>query len=200
MHLSPAEGKLPCPLPQADAQPIFHEGSKGYLCCKRRVLEFDDFLKIPGCTKGKHLFVGPKPSGKEELVEARVDHYQTPTEVFVSVYAKGVDKATSKVTFGPQSIDLDLHLPGNKRVKRTLTLYGPIVPEKCSYRILGTKVDIELTKPQPASWPLLELPPPGTELPPGYAITFGVSGRTGTVGGKEIVLSAEEQAKHAAKN
>lgn len=181
-------------------QPIFHEGSKGYLCCKRRVLEFDDFLKIPGCTKGKHLFVGPKPSGKEELVEARVDHYQTPTEVYVSVYAKGVDKATSKVSFGPQSIDLDLHLPGNKRVKKTLTLYGPIVPEKCSYRILGTKVDIELTKPQPASWPLLELPPPGTELPPGYAITFGVSGRTGTVGGKEIVLSAEEQAKHAAKN
>lgn len=24
-------------------QPIFHEGSKGYSCCKRRVLEFDEF-------------------------------------------------------------------------------------------------------------------------------------------------------------
>lgn len=38
-------------------QPIFHEGSKGYLCCKRRVLEFDEFLKIQGCKTGKHLFV-----------------------------------------------------------------------------------------------------------------------------------------------
>lgn len=39
---------------------MFHEGSKGYLCCKRRVLEFDEFLKIEGCSEGNHLFVGPK--------------------------------------------------------------------------------------------------------------------------------------------
>jgi hypothetical protein len=43
--------------------PLFHEGSKGYTCCKRRVLEFDQFLKLEGCTtKGRHLFVG---SGKK---------------------------------------------------------------------------------------------------------------------------------------
>ena len=42
------------------SQAIFHEGSKGYLCCKRRVLEFSEFLKIEGCTEGKHLFVGSK--------------------------------------------------------------------------------------------------------------------------------------------
>ena len=39
---------------------VFHEGSKGYLCCKRRVLEFSEFLKIEGCTTGSHLFVGAK--------------------------------------------------------------------------------------------------------------------------------------------
>lgn len=39
--------------------PIFHEGSKGYSCCKRRVLEFDQFMKIEGCkTKDRHLFIG----------------------------------------------------------------------------------------------------------------------------------------------
>jgi len=44
--------------------PIFHEGSKGYTCCKRRVLEFDEFMKIEGCkTKDRHLFVG---SGKKK--------------------------------------------------------------------------------------------------------------------------------------
>jgi hypothetical protein len=44
--------------------PIFHEGSKGYSCCKRRVLEFEQFLKLEGCkTKDRHLFVG---SGKKE--------------------------------------------------------------------------------------------------------------------------------------
>lgn len=30
---------------------------QGYLCCKRRVLEFDEFLKIEGCQIGRHCFV-----------------------------------------------------------------------------------------------------------------------------------------------
>lgn len=33
---------------------------KGYLCCKRRVLEFDEFLKIQGCKTGRHVFVPKK--------------------------------------------------------------------------------------------------------------------------------------------
>jgi CHORD len=40
--------------------PIFHEGSKGWSCCPRKVLEFEEFLKIKGCKEGKHLFVGGK--------------------------------------------------------------------------------------------------------------------------------------------
>jgi hypothetical protein len=54
-------------------QPVFHEGSKGWSCCKRRVLEFDEFLKIPGCTeKTKHLFVGKaKPPGEEKVDSVR---------------------------------------------------------------------------------------------------------------------------------
>lgn len=59
---------------------IFHEGSKGYACCKRRVLEFDEFLKIEGCKKGKHLFVG-QPKEGTEMVTCRSDMYQTPTQV-----------------------------------------------------------------------------------------------------------------------
>ncbi|WVQ79109.1 hypothetical protein IAT38_001203 [Cryptococcus sp. DSM 104549] len=175
---------------------IFHEGSKGYLCCKRRVLEFDEFLKIEGCKVGNHLFVGEaKDENKEEIVSCRLDHYQTPLQVHVSAFAKGADKERSKVVFETQQLHLDLFLPANKRVTRTVTLYGPIDPATSTFRILGTKVDIVLQKPSPASWPLLELPPAGSELPPGYALTFGVSGRTGTVGGKEIVLAPEELAK-----
>lgn len=62
---------------------IFHEGSKGYACCKRRVLEFDEFLKIEGCKTGKHCFVGSpkeKKEGEEELVQCRHDMFQTPTQ------------------------------------------------------------------------------------------------------------------------
>lgn len=53
--------------------PVFHEGSKGWSCCKRRVLEFDQFLKIEGCQeKKRHLFVGKgKPAGEEKVESVR---------------------------------------------------------------------------------------------------------------------------------
>jgi hypothetical protein len=54
--------------------PIFHEGSKGWSCCKRRVLEFDQFMNIEGCkTKDRHLFVGSgkKKEGEEKLETVR---------------------------------------------------------------------------------------------------------------------------------
>lgn len=55
-------------------QALFHEGSKGWTCCKRRVLEFDEFMKIEGCkTKERHLFVGSKkdPNKEEEVSNIR---------------------------------------------------------------------------------------------------------------------------------
>lgn len=49
---------------------LFHEGSKGWTCCKRRVLEFDEFMKIEGCeTKDRHLFVGSGRKGGEEKLD-----------------------------------------------------------------------------------------------------------------------------------
>lgn len=52
--------------------PLFHEGSKGWTCCKRRVLEFDEFMKIEGCeTKDRHMFVGSGKVKPETLETVR---------------------------------------------------------------------------------------------------------------------------------
>lgn len=61
------------------------------------------------------------------------------------------------------------------------------------------KVEITLEKTSALSWPLLEKPGEGKTLPPGFAITFGTKGRTGTVGGKEIYLAPEEVARREAE-
>jgi len=37
-------------------------------------------------------------------------------------------------------LHLDLFLPANKRVMKSVTLYGPIDPSSSSFRILSTKV------------------------------------------------------------
>lgn len=43
---------------------------KGYLCCKRRVLEFEEFLKIEGCKTGRHVF-----ALKNQPEQVSFDHF-----------------------------------------------------------------------------------------------------------------------------
>jgi len=171
------------------APPLFREGSKGYLCCKRRVLEFDEFLKIPGCTKGRHLFA-PKVAPGELSVTCRLDHYQTPKDVHVSVFAKQSDKEKSSVIIGENYLKLDVYMPGGKRFQKVIELYGPVNVNESSYQILNTKIEIKLTKLDGRSWNMLErsASPSGT-----LNLTFGVGGRHGTVGAKEMVLGVENQ-------
>ncbi|KAF9228583.1 chord-domain-containing protein [Gyrodon lividus] len=175
------------------APPIFREGSKGYLCCKRRVLEFEEFLKIEGCKQGRHVFV-PKEFASEELAEqfaeCRVDHYQTPNEVYVSVFAKQADKERSKITIAETQVHLDLHLPAQKRFKRTIQLFGPVEPDGSTYKFYGSKVEIVLKKLDTRSWTLLEKT---THDLGNITLTFGVGGRTGTIGGKDTILDEQNR-------
>ncbi|KAJ6006158.1 hypothetical protein N7451_004102 [Penicillium sp. IBT 35674x] len=138
-------------------QPIFHEGSKGWTCCKRRVLEFDQFLKIPGCTeKTRHMFVGkPKPEGEEKVESVRNDFYQTATSVNVSLYLKKIDKERANVKLAEKSITFDLPTSDNKRFQDTYSLFAPIDAEKSSFRVLGTKLELTLVKADGTSWPVL---------------------------------------------
>ncbi|KAF8454233.1 HSP20-like chaperone [Terfezia claveryi] len=138
--------------------PIFHEGSKGYSCCKRKVLEFDEFLKIEGCKEGRHLFAGAsKSKEEEELVNCRYDFYQTYSDVIVSIFAKKVDKEKAKIEFRQRELHVDLPMPDNKRFKQTFPLYGPIDAENSTYMVLTTKVEINLKKADGTSWPTLRL-------------------------------------------
>jgi len=176
--------------------PIFHEGSKGYMCCKTRVLDFDDFLKIEGCKTGKHVFVKKANiSNAPEAVKCRIDHYQTPTQVHVSVFAKKVVKDQSSVKFDTEQVHLDLVFPDNRRFIHTLNLFGPISPAASSCTYFGTKVELLLLKEDNRSWNMLEKPLDESAIPPGYAVTFGVGGRTGSIGAKAAILDDNNKLK-----
>ncbi|KEY65182.1 hypothetical protein S7711_08290 [Stachybotrys chartarum IBT 7711] len=144
--------------------PIFHEGSKGYSCCKRRVLEFDQFMKIEGCkTKDRHLFIGSGKKGtglstdEEILSTVRHDFYQTSANVIASFFLKKIVKDTAKVEFRPKELALDLKTSDSPPKKYTaeVPLFGTIDPEKSSFKILGTKLEVVLAKADGASWPVL---------------------------------------------
>ncbi|EXJ85015.1 hypothetical protein A1O3_05690 [Capronia epimyces CBS 606.96] len=166
--------------------PLFHEGSKGWTCCKRRVLEFDEFMKIEGCKRRKgHCYVGKKnkasggtngtATAEEMLSTVRNDFYQTPTSVIVSFYLKKIVKEEAKVEFNDSGLEIDLDLPTSdgKRFTGTIPLFAPIDPEKSQFKIMGTKLELELAKKDGTSWSTLRSDEKGT----GERIQVGRAGR-----------------------
>ncbi|GAP86256.1 putative cord and cs domain-containing protein [Rosellinia necatrix] len=169
--------------------PIFHEGSKGYSCCKRRVLEFDQFMKIEGCkTSPRHLFIGSgqdkskakkgpsSEQGGEELLETvRHDFYQTPNNVIASFFLKKIDSARATVKFNANALDLDLPTsePAPKRYKTSVPLFGEIDTQKSVFKILGSKLEVNLQKADGASWPVLR----SDEQRRGEILQIGRAGR-----------------------
>lgn len=166
--------------------PLFHEGSKGYTCCKRRVLEFDEFMRIEGCqTKPKHLFVGSgkrkgggasKAANGEEMVETvRHDFYQTPSTIIASFFLKKINKDKASVVFSsPTTLSLDLlttDVPP-KRYKNVLELYGEIDIKESTFKIMGTKLEVTMVRVGGA-WPVLR----ADERRTGEIIQVGKAGR-----------------------
>ena len=101
---------------------------------------------------------------EEEFTQCRIDHYQTPTEVHASIFAKKADPDTSTIRIEesevgihntsplqcsahfPCQVFVDLYLPASKRFRKTLQLWGPVNVAESSYKFYGTKVRIHDSK------------------------------------------------------
>lgn len=106
-------------------------------------------------------------------MQSRNDFYQTPTAVNVSIFFKKIDKQRAKVEFTANSIVLDLPTTDNKRYQDTYSLFAPIDPEKSTFRVLGTKLELVLIKADGTSWPVLRSDDKWT----GQRIQIGNAGR-----------------------
>ena len=74
-----------------------------------------------------------------------------------------------------KKLDLDL-VNGDsppKRYTAEVPLYGAIDPEKSSFKILGSKLELQLAKADGASWPVLR----GDEALTGEIFQIGRAGR-----------------------
>jgi len=132
--------------------PLFHEGSKGYSCCRKMTLIFEEFLTMEGCTVGVHKFVpDPKPVVS---VNVRHDFYQMGNTVIVSFYSKNCDKSASHIKFNPSSMDVELKLSDGQIFQKNIefTSGKTIDPSGCSFSVLGAKVEVKLRKSSPIDW------------------------------------------------
>lgn len=125
-------------------------------------------MRIPGCkTRTRHCFVGKKRRKAEQdggageefekVSTVRHDFYQTSSTVHASFFFKKIDKESSKVEFKPSGteLELDLRTTDKKEYASVVPLYGKIDPEKSTFRILGTKLELTLAKSDGQGWPVL---------------------------------------------
>eukprot|EP01133_Synstelium_polycarpum_P017965 gene17965-21438_t len=85
---------------------IFHEGLKGWSCCTKRVLEFEEFLLISGCAAGEHKErVKPDPKAPRQAAAASADpSLPTPVPVQVTAEGKQVFSSADTTKFMPKPV------------------------------------------------------------------------------------------------
>ncbi|XP_062147157.1 protein SGT1 homolog [Alnus glutinosa] len=86
----------------------------------------------------------------------RHEYYQKAEEVVVTIFAKGVPANSVVVDFGEQVLSVTIDVPGDDAYNFQRRLFGKILPEKCRYVVLSTKVEIRLVKAECFNWPSLE--------------------------------------------
>jgi len=101
----------------------------------------------------------PKPTPN-----IRHEWYQSATFVIVSIFHKGLKKEQVQVNIQPTQLDVNIKLPDSDFVL-DLDLFDRVVPEKSSFVILSTKMEIKMAKQDSVRWTALErqenaLPPP----------------------------------------
>ncbi|KAF6162151.1 hypothetical protein GIB67_008280 [Kingdonia uniflora] len=86
----------------------------------------------------------------------RHEFYQKPEEVVFTIYAKGIPAKNVVIDFGEQILSIVIDVPGDNAYHFHPRLFGKIVPEKCKYEVMPTKIEIRLAKAEAIVWTSLE--------------------------------------------
>ncbi|XP_065869111.1 protein SGT1 homolog [Euphorbia lathyris] len=86
----------------------------------------------------------------------RHEFYQKLDEVVVTIFAKGLPANAVTVDFGEQILSVSISVHGEDAYHFQPRLFGKIIPDKCRYVVLTTKVEIHLAKTDPIHWTSLE--------------------------------------------
>ncbi|KAF5460621.1 hypothetical protein F2P56_020478 [Juglans regia] len=106
--------------------------------------------------EAKKAFDMSRPMSTSVRPKYRHEYYQKPEEVVVTIFAKGIPANNVAVEFGEQILSVTIDVPGEDAYNFQPRLFGKIVPEKCRYDVLSTKVEIRLVKAEGINWSSLE--------------------------------------------
>ncbi|XP_028913460.1 protein SGT1 homolog [Ornithorhynchus anatinus] len=86
----------------------------------------------------------------------KYDWYQTESQVIVTLMIKNVQKNDVNVQFSEKELSALVKLPTGEDYNLKLALLHPIVPDQSTFRLLSTKIEIKMKKPEAVRWEKLE--------------------------------------------
>ncbi|CAN4097549.1 unnamed protein product [Withania somnifera] len=86
----------------------------------------------------------------------RHEFYQKPEEVVVTIFAKGVPAKNVSIDYGEQMLSVSIDIPGEVAYSFQPRLFGKIIPQKCRFEVMSTKIEIRLAKAEPVHWTSIE--------------------------------------------
>ncbi|KFQ56134.1 Suppressor of G2 allele of SKP1, partial [Nestor notabilis] len=98
--------------------------------------------------KKKHIYL------MRDLIQ--YDWYQTESQVIVTIMVKNAQKDDVSVQFLEKEMNASVRLPSGEDYNLKLVLLHSIVPEQSTFKVLSTKVEIKMKKPEAVRWEKLE--------------------------------------------
>ncbi|KAL9240495.1 hypothetical protein vseg_014705 [Gypsophila vaccaria] len=145
--------------------------------CEERIAEENASLSNPSVAKTAESTVHQEPTSDSKSVQTstatssngsvtaavplakpkfRHEFYQKPEEVVVTIFAKGIPAKSVAVDYGEQILSVTIDLPSEEPYRFQPRLFGKIIPAKCRYEVLSTKIEIRLAKVEAIRWTSLE--------------------------------------------
>jgi suppressor of G2 allele of SKP1 len=87
----------------------------------------------------------------------RSDFYQRENKVRLNLFAKNLDKESTSVHFTASTLQVKFHLPSGEIFHKTYQLFRNVDPEKCWFKVLSTKIEVELFSVEFVKWTSIEI-------------------------------------------
>ncbi|XP_044304190.1 protein SGT1 homolog isoform X2 [Varanus komodoensis] len=86
----------------------------------------------------------------------KYDWYQTESHVIITIMIKNAKKDEVHVHFSEKELNASVNLSSDEDYNLKLHLLHSIVPEQSTFRVLSTKIEIKMKKPEAVRWEKLE--------------------------------------------
>eukprot|EP00037_Helgoeca_nana_P032712 m.415041 g.415041 ORF g.415041 m.415041 type:complete len:293 (-) comp29513_c0_seq1:123-1001(-) len=138
-------------------EPVFHEGYKYWSCCdKKKSLDFDEFLNLPGCKTAERCMWFDEESDEAVEKPVRMDHFESGRDFVMSFFTKCAEPSKTEIKVNEDTLTISTTYERNCTFTKSFHLKGTIDPDRCTATIMTAKIDVKLMKTSGERWDGLE--------------------------------------------